>query len=104
MKLKGTPERAVSSKITRDIYTDTVSLSEPDNLGHPHRSLQCVWEAPLDQFLKMPARPGVFYQDHRSGRVTQFAEGDLAVDEVEAVLHAVDGVVVQDEEAGVTAL
>lgn len=54
----------------------------------------------------MPARPGVSYQDHRSGRVTHgaFAEGDLAVDEVDAVLHAVDGVVAQVEEAGVTAV
>lgn len=30
------------------------------------------------------------------------AEGDLGVDEVVALLHAVDGVVVQDERTGVT--
>lgn len=106
MKLIGTPESDVCQKITCDIYTDAVSLCEVDDLGHPHGALCRVRESPLDQFPHTFTVRGISYQNHRFGlnfsRV--LAEGDLGVDEVEAVLRAVDRVASPDQEAGVAAL
>lgn len=106
MKLIGTPERDVCQKITCDIYTDAVSLCEFDDLGHPHGALCHVWEGPLDQFLHTFTVRGIFYQNHRFGLIFPrvLAEGHLGVDEVEAVLRAVDRVALPGEEAGLTAL
>lgn len=105
MKLKGTPERVVCcQKITFDIQADTLSLFELDNISDPHGALCCVREDPLNQFHQTSTGRGISVQNHMLSLtfLMELAEGDLGVDEVEAALRAVDGVVTQDEGAGYT--
>lgn len=93
LKLISTPETNVCQKITRYIDTDAVSLCEVNNIGHPHGAFCGVWEGPLNKFLHSFTMCGISYQNYRFGLVFPgvLAESDLGVDEVDAVLGAVDG-------------
>lgn len=95
----------VRQEVTCDVHADDVSLRQPDHVGHPHGSLRGPREDALGQLPNAPPELGLPDQDHGfvGALPRQLAEGDLGVEQVEARPATVDGVVAQDEGAGVAA-
>lgn len=104
MQLIGSPVADFRKKVARDVYSDTVPRFQLDRPRHPHRTPCHVGVDPVDDFLLVLTVPGMFEQDHRRGVGFWGAEGHQGVEEVEAVLLAVDGVVLPGEGTGVAAL
>lgn len=96
MQLIQTPEGALYLKITFDLYSKTISISEADNFSHPHWAHCCIWEGCIHQYPHTNAMTGISFKSHRFGLIfflTVVAEFDLGVEEVEAILVAADRVV-----------
>lgn len=110
MEFISPPEGEVRPEVPGDVDADSLPPAELHHVGHPHGAVRCGGEGPLSQDLL--GEPCVVRrvpdQKHRfavAGRpLGGRCEGDLGVEEEEAVPQAEDGASAVDKVAGLAAL